>query len=213
MGRVALVAAFAASLLASAASANAALVARPVARAVVLRAAPGGAVVARVSAKTEFGSPLVFSVTAHRGRWLGVITPSMPNGRLAWIDARTVRTTRLAIRVDVSLSRRTLTLFERGVVRTRVAVGIGGPSSPTPTGTFAVTDKLSGAGTVYGCCILALSGHQPHPRPGWSGSDTRIAIHGGAFGAVSNGCLHAAPGALRFLLRHVPLGTRVTIRR
>jgi lipoprotein-anchoring transpeptidase ErfK/SrfK len=104
----------------------------------------------------------------------------------------------------------------RGRTRlTRIPVGIGSASSPTPTGTYAVTDELSGAryGSVYGCCILALSGHQPRPPSGWTGSDTRLAIHGGAQGAVSSGCLHASTSALRFLMAHVPLGTRVTIRR
>ena len=101
----------------------------------------------------------------------------------------------------------------------RIPVGIGSASSPTPTGVFAITDKLPGArfSPVYGCCILALSGHQPRLQRGWAGSGNRLAIHGGAFGgafgAVSAGCLHAQPEALRFLIRHVPLGTRVTIRR
>ena len=101
----------------------------------------------------------------------------------------------------------------RKVLR-RMRVGIGAPGTPTPTGRFAITDKLSGAGfgPVYGCCILALSGNQPHPPPGWDPSESRLAIHGGAQGAVSAGCLHARTAALRFLMAHVPLGTRITIR-
>ena len=169
--------------------------------------------IARLRDRTEFGSPLVYSVAARRGNWLGVISPQRPNGALAWIDARTVRQSRVSLRIEISLSRRTLQLLRGKTVLKSVPVGIGSLASPTPTGRYAVTDRLAGAefGSAYGCCILALTGHQERPRSTWTGG-TRIAIHGGALDATSNGCLHAPEDALRFLMTHVPLGTRVTIR-
>ena len=94
---------------------------------------------------------------------------------------------------------------------------MGAPDTPTPPGEYYVTDKLRGAdfGPFYGCCILALSGHQPDLPEGWSGGD-RLAIHGSptpTWGQnVSNGCLHAREADLRYLLKTVPLGTVVTIR-
>jgi hypothetical protein len=214
MGRVALAAAVAAAFFVSASAAYADVVARPLDGPVVLRAAPHGAVVARLNGRTEFGSSLFYSVRARHGHWLGVIAPQRPNGVLSWIDARTVRTWTTSVRIDVSLSRRSLELIRGGKVVRRVALGIGAAASPTPAGEYAVTDRLAGAefSSAYGCCVLALSAHQEHPAQGWSGSGTRIAIHAGAFGAISNGCLHAPEGALRFLMTHVPLGTRVTIR-
>ena len=117
------------------------------------------------------------------------------------------------MRIDVSLSRETLDLVRGGKIVRRVPLGIGAATSPTPTGAYAVTDRMAGADVslAYGCCILVLSAHQQHPTGTWNGG-TRIAIHGGALGGVSNGCLHAPEGALRFLMTHVPLGTRVTIR-
>jgi hypothetical protein len=82
-----------------------------------------------------------------------------------------------------------------------------------------VTDKLHGAtyGSYYGCCILALNGHQTNLPPGWTGGN-RLAIHGtnapGTIGtAASAGCLRAADADLRVLMRRVPLGTPVFIRR
>jgi lipoprotein-anchoring transpeptidase ErfK/SrfK len=96
-------------------------------------------------------------------------------------------------------------------------VAVGRPGSTTPIGRFAVTDKLDGSrfGPYYGCCILALSGHQPHTPAGWRGG-SRLAIHGtstpGDIGtAASAGCLHASASDLRFLMRAVPLGTPVFI--
>jgi hypothetical protein len=177
----------------------------------VLRSGPNGPVVARLGRRTQFGSPVVLGVGARRGAWVGVITPALPNGRLGWVRAAQLRLAPAPYAIVVDLSARTLVL-ERGahVLRT-VAVGIGRSGSPTPTGRFVVTDKLSGDAD-YGCCILALSGHQPHPPPGWRGG-TRLAIHGGSTaGAVSSGCLHAADRDLRYLMATVPLGTPVTIR-
>jgi lipoprotein-anchoring transpeptidase ErfK/SrfK len=202
-------------LLVSAPPAQTAVVARPAAGSLVVHSRPSGAVLARLGPRSDYGSPLVVSIAARRGRWLGVIAPRVPNGRLGWIDARTVRTRRIGASIDVSLSRRRLVVRREGKPVMRMRIGIGAPATPTPTGRFAVTDKLPGAelGAVYGCCVLALSGNQPHPPPGWHAADTRLAIHGGPFGAVSFGCLHAAEQKLRYLMAHVPLGTIVTIRR
>jgi lipoprotein-anchoring transpeptidase ErfK/SrfK len=97
-------------------------------------------------------------------------------------------------------------------------VAVGRPGSETPTGRFAVTDKLRGAGygPYYGCCILALNAHQPKLPAGWQGGN-RIAIHGtnspGTIGSpASAGCLRAADSDLEVLMRRVPLGTPVFIR-
>jgi lipoprotein-anchoring transpeptidase ErfK/SrfK len=185
-------------------------IARPVRPAIVLRTAPGGRVIARLRNRTEFGSPLVLGVAARRGRWVGVISSALPNGRLGWVARASVRTVAAPMSITVSLSRKRLVL-RRGanVVRT-LAVGVGRSSTPTPRGRFVVTDKLRG-NAVYGCCILALSGHQP-AVPSWWRGDARLAIHGGGYGPSSYGCLHASDADLRYLMTHVPLGTPVIVR-
>jgi L,D-transpeptidase catalytic domain len=182
---------------------------------VALRARPFGPIVERLPARTQFGSPQALSVVRTRhGHWLAVTTPDLGNGTVGWIDARagglSYARTRLSLEID--LSQRTLVLRSgRGVLR-RASVGIGRPGSPTPTGRFAVTDKLDGAAYSpgYGCCILALSAHQTNLPAGWHGG-SRIAIHGGGLGAVSAGCVHASASDLRYLMRLVPLGTPVSI--
>jgi len=189
--------------------------------AVVLRTRPFGPALERVGATTPFGSPRALSVVRTRnGRWLGVTTPELGNNRLGWIDARAggLRYARTRLELDVDLSSRTLSVLSGRHVLRRMLVGIGRPASPTPTGRFAVTDKLSGAAyaAYYGCCILALSATQPNLPAGWSGGD-RVAIHGtpssSDFGhAVSAGCLHARDADLRYLMRMVALGTPVVIR-
>jgi hypothetical protein len=182
-------------------------------RVVAVRSAPGGPVVARLSSQTEFGSPRTFAVT-RAGDGLHVITAELPNGRTGWVDApRALSLTRTRVTLDVDLSARLLHVRSAGRLLRTVGVGIGAPGTPTPTGRFAITDKLRGSdySAVYGCCILALSGHQTNLPPGWTGGD-RLAIHGGTTGgAVSTGCLHADERDLRYLMRLVPLGAQIVI--
>jgi hypothetical protein len=184
--------------------------ARPRARAIALRTAPGGTVVARLRDRTEFGTPLVLGVGAQRGDWVGVITSALPNGRLGWVRRAALRLTPLRTTIVVSIARQRLELRRGATVLRSLAVGVGSARTPTPKGRFVVTDKLRG-NAVYGCCILALSGHQAAVARWWRG-DPRLAIHGGRYGAASYGCLHASDSDLRFLMAHVPLGTPVTIR-
>ena len=195
------------------------LVAR-VTRAVAVHSAPGGAVQEVVGTTTEFGSVRTLGVVRQQGRWLGVTLPELGNGRLGWVDrsAGGVVTTATQVSLVVDLSARRLVVHRGRRVEAVVRVSVGRPGSTTPTGRFAVTDKLPGArySASYGCCVLALSGRQPHLPAGWTGGD-RLAIHGTAAGgpigsAVSAGCLHAADRDLRRLMREVPLGAPVVIR-
>jgi lipoprotein-anchoring transpeptidase ErfK/SrfK len=189
-------------------------------RAVPLRARPNGRAVVRAQPVTEFGDQRVMGIAKQRGPWLGVVAPELANGKVAWVHMKNrgldFRRTAYALHAD--LSGRWLELRKRGRTIRRVTVAIGRPGAETPTGRFAVTDKLNGAryGPYYGCCILALNGHQPKLPPGWPGGD-RLAIHGtdspGTIGAAASaGCLRAGDADLQLLMRRVPLGTPVFIR-
>jgi L,D-transpeptidase catalytic domain len=188
-------------------------------RSLPLRARPNGHVVTRVGTSTEFGSARVMSIAAQRGPWLGVVSTEMPNGKLAWVHRNAgLRLRHGAYSLHADLSDRRIEVRRGGRVLSHISVAIGRPGSETPTGRFAVTDKLRGGsyGPYYGCCILALNAHQPNLPAGWHGGN-RIAIHGtnspGTIGApASAGCLRAADSDLEFLMRRVPLGTPVFIK-
>jgi lipoprotein-anchoring transpeptidase ErfK/SrfK len=189
-------------------------------RLVRMHAHADGKLLFRVLPKTIYGRRLILSVTHRRGSWAAVTTFLVPNGRRTWVrvDRRTFAVRRTRWRLQADLSDRTLTVLHgTEIVRTlRVAIGTG--ATPTPPGTYAVTDKLDGRrfGSSYGCCILALSGHQPKVRTG--PIDGRLAIHGtnrpDLVGArASQGCLRARDRDVRWLMRTVPVGTQLTIRR
>ena len=128
--------------------------------------------------RTEFGSRKVVAVTRRRDGWLRVVTPELDNGRAGWIRESKVRLGAVDVSIHVDRSARRLTVRRRGRVVRRLPVAVGRPGTETPTGRFAVTDKLrtQRADSPYGCCALALSGHQPRLLPGWPGGD-RLAIH------------------------------------
>jgi lipoprotein-anchoring transpeptidase ErfK/SrfK len=183
-----------------------------------LHASPGGRVVTRVADRTEFGSVRVFWIEQVRGAWLGVPAPELPDGQLGWIrDDRTaldVSETRFWITANVS--QQILELHYGNRILDRVPVTVGSPGSPTPLGDYSVTDGLAGRdlGSYYGCCVLALTGHQPNLPANWLGGD-RIAIHGTPYaigGARSAGCLRASNDDMVSLFARVPLGAPVFIR-
>lgn len=183
-----------------------------------LRTAPGGPVVARLKTKTEFGTTRFLLVVAERGEWLGVLAPELPNGTVGWISGRQdVLVFPGDWRVDVSLARRRAVVRSAGRPVLAFPVATGTTTTPTPIGRFAVTDRLRfGAGSPYGCCALALSGHQPFLPQGWGAGD-RIAFHGtpdeaSVGSAASHGCLRARAADVRQLTFLVPLGTPVFIR-
>jgi len=186
-------------------------------RPTLVRVAPGGRPLARLTPRSATKRPVRVAAAARRAGWVGVRLAERPNDKLGWIRERDVAWVPLRTRVDVDLSARRLLLRRDGKVVMRVRVAVGGPGNPTPTGRFGVTDHLRPApGSVYGCCILALSGHQTRLPPGWPGGD-RLAIHGTTNeatigGAVSSGCLRARAVDMRELLRRVPLGATVIVR-
>lgn len=183
---------------------------------VELLSAPGGEVAEVLGDTTEFGSPMVFSVSERRGNWAGVPTHLLPNGELGWIelDDAPVEIDSVDESVEVDLSAMTAEIRRDDELVRRWTVSIGGPDTPTPTGHFSITDEITeGLSSVYGCCALPISATQPNVPADWSGGN-RMAIHGSTqpIGlANSIGCVRSAEEDLRALIDTVPLGTPVTI--
>ena len=176
---------------------------------------PGGKPLGRVGRKTEFGGPRFLGVTGRREGWLRIVIPERENGEHAWIRAEKATAVRHGRLVHIDRSERRLTVRDGDRAVLRVPVAVGRAEHPTPVGRYAVTDKLEmgGPGTTYGCCALALTGHQTDLPSGWAGGD-RLAIHGtsdpSSIGlAASTGCLRASDRDLRRLMRQVPLGAPV----
>jgi hypothetical protein len=181
---------------------------------------PGGKAMLELPARTEWRSPRVLSVVRKRGDWLAVLAPELANGEWGWMkasEATSIDCVRWSLHVD--LSRRRLFVRRDGHTMRSYSIAIGERRHPTPQGRFAVTDKLrvTDQGSPYGCCVLALTGHQTQLPPDWPGGD-RLAVHAtsdlGSIGKrTSLGCMRVTPPQAGWLIRTVPLGSPVFIRR
>jgi hypothetical protein len=185
---------------------------------VTLYREPGGRVRIRLSAKTEWGSDRVFGVVRRRGDWVAVQAPELRNRELAWLPANRTRLDCVTWSMHADLSRRMLYVRRDGQVVRRFQITIGRRGNPTPKGRFSVTDKLrvTDTGSPYGCCVLALSGHQTRLPPGWPGGD-RLAIHAtkelSSLGKpVSLGCMRITSVQARWLIKTIPLGAPLIVR-
>lgn len=154
-------------------------------------------------------------MVGETGGWLAVISAALGNRVRGFVQRSKVKLLHDPYSLEVDRSARRLTVWRMGVGLRRIGVAVGAPATPTPQGHFGVTDKLTNFWpSLYGCCVLALSGRQTSATPGWSGGD-RLAIHVGTGigGAVSNGCLRTAESDMRYLIRVLPLGTQVVVHR
>ena len=181
-----------------------------------LRRTINGKVVTTLKRRTVFKGRQTLAVVARKGQWLAVLHPELGRGRKAgWIPADAVRLLprRYEIVIDRSRLRGTLYFDEKFVQHFRV--GVGRKGNDTPVGRYAITDRLTaGAGSPYGCCILALTGSQPSLPQGWTGGD-RLALHGGPAWRVgirtTSGCVTVGEKPLKRMFSRVTAGTRVTV--
>jgi len=112
--------------------------------ALTVRTAPDvdASVIAELPATTEFGSPRALLVTERRPGWVRVQLPVRPNGSAGWVPEGAVELVAGTHRVEVDVATRRLTVFAGDAVVLETAVAVGAPDAPTPTGTFAVIDRL-----------------------------------------------------------------------
>ena len=128
----------------------------------VLFREPGGEPRLRITKRTEWGSPRVLGVVGQRGDWLGVQASELKNGEVAWIPRERTRVDCVRWSLHADLSKRELFVRKDGHTVRKFPIAIGSRGHTTPLGRFSVTDKLkvTNDNSPYGCCVLALTGHQ-----------------------------------------------------
>ena len=178
---------------------------------IVVYAKPDGRAVVRLRNRTPYGSLRRLWVRQRRGDWLKVAVEDGPNG-VGWVRSRDTRpASNLRYRIEIDRSEKRLSVISSRS-RWSTKVVIGGDASPTPDGTFQVTDRIDGAryGGVYGARVLVLSAY------GDRAHTSRVAIHGvppaAKSKAFSAGCVRVPRPALLRLYRQVRAGTPVRVR-
>jgi lipoprotein-anchoring transpeptidase ErfK/SrfK len=184
---------------------------------------PGSDRLATFSAENVNGVPTVFAVRAKRvtagcaAEWYRVQLPMKPNGITGWVRAADVELAPVTTRIEVDLSARRVTLFDRDRVVVTAPAAIGSPETPTPTGRYYVNQRLvpTDPSGPFGPGAIGISAFS-EVLTGWTQGGP-IAIHGTnrpeLIGrAVSNGCIRVRNDLLRRLFDGTLAGTPVTVR-
>ena len=165
-----------------------------------------------VAPHSQFGQPVWVPVVHRRADRGRLLVPLGSRGRLVAEDLKSFRLQWRKVRVVVDLSADRMVVRDGRRKLGTFPVGKGSPSTPTPTGRFFVTDRLRfGQGSPYAPFAVGLSAHVSQLPASWMGGD-QVAIHFGAMGAVSHGCIHAQLDAIRMLERRAALGSLVVIK-
>jgi hypothetical protein len=133
-----------------------------------------------LDSKTILGTPLVVRVLEGPvDGWLRVSLPVRPNGSEGWVKGDGLVLFVVDRRVEVDLSDRTLIVSDGDGTLLETDVAVGSSSSPTPVGTFYVTDSVitGNDNGPWGPWAFGLSARSDVITE-FNGGDGIIGIHG-----------------------------------
>jgi lipoprotein-anchoring transpeptidase ErfK/SrfK len=181
---------------------------------------PNGPTTTTLANPLPEGTPLTFLLTADSpasvGGWIQVFLPIKPNGSTGWIPVSEVKVQGSPYLLVVNQSKHQLDVYNFANLEHSFPVAVGAPETPTPTGTFYITQLLKTTNPgVYGDYAYGLSGHSP-TLTDFDGYDAEIGLHGtgdpSSIGhSVSHGCVRLNNADVDTLVPLLPLGTKVQI--
>ena len=170
-----------------------------------------------VPSVNDLGVGAVFLVKRREGTWFDVYVPRRPDGSTAWVTAGEVALRRDPYEVVADLAHHTVVVRDGSRVIVRARAATGKPSTPTPVGTFFVTELLRQPDPhgAYGPYAYGLSAFS-HVLHHFGGGPGQIGFHGTDEPQVigtsaSHGCIRVANGVIRRLAFLLPLGTPVVV--
>ena len=180
-----------------------------------VHASPDGVVVSTLTNPQASGAPLVLLVAATEGEWVQVHLAQRPNGSTGWVRASAVALQTLPYSLDVSTADNTLTLLEGGRPIETFPVSTGTGGTPTPSGTFFLTELLEPTNAGYGPYAFGVSAFSD-VLSDFGGGPGQIGLHGtddeDSIGtAASHGCIRMTDADITRLAGMLPLGTPITI--
>ena len=182
---------------------------------VAVHSAPDGELVDALASPISSGAPLTFLLVEDRGDWLQVALAQRPNGSTGWIRASEVSLTRLEYSLVVSTAENTLSVFRNDELVEAYPAATGTGGTPTPLGSFYLTELLEPTNAGYGPFAFGLSAFSD-VLTSFGGGPGQIGLHGtedaASIGtAASNGCIRLSNGIITALAQVLPLGTPITI--
>ncbi len=177
---------------------------------------------AHIRLATEDGFPEVYLLLAERvdsaGReWVKTRIPGRPNGRQGWMLKELLGPLHLTHwAITVNLGARRLSAYYQGRLRMVAPVGVGKPSTPTPTGRFWIRERFRVTDPASPYWPYALGTADYSTLSEWPGGGV-IGIHGPYGepqlipGDPSHGCIRMRSSDLARLAPEVTLGTPVRV--
>ena len=184
---------------------------------VTVRTSPAGTVKQALANPTADGAPLTFLVLQAQPDWLRVSLPVRPNGSSGWVRRSDVGLSLTPYRLVISRSAHRLDVLYEGHRQARYPVGVGTVATPTPPGTYYLTELIQppDPGGAYGPYAFGLSAFSTTLKS-FAGGPGQLGLHGtdapnGLGHDVSHGCLRVANSVITKLAAELPLGTPIDI--
>jgi lipoprotein-anchoring transpeptidase ErfK/SrfK len=185
---------------------------------VAIRSEPGQGKQIEMANPTAIGAPLTFLVLETRPGWLKVQLPKRPNGSTGWVAQDQVTLTTTKYRLVISMSKHRLDVVYAGKRVSRHDVGVGKVATPTPKGTYYLTELIQppDPAGAYGPYAFGLSAYSNTLKT-FAGGPGQLGLHGtdaphGLGKDISHGCIRVANSVITKLANELPLGTPVDIR-
>lgn len=177
--------------------------------------APGGEAVRTFANPTATGTPLTFMVTSTTDEWVQVQLPVRPNGSTGWLRAQDVTMFDVAYALKVSTADNTLKVYRDGDLIHTFSVATGTGATPTPLGTYYLTELIAPTNRGYGPYAYGVSAFSEVLNE-FGGGPGQIGLHGtddrGSIGqAASHGCIRLSNEDITTLAALLPLGTPIEI--
>ena len=143
--------------------------------------------------------------------------PVRPNGSRGWIDKTKMKLGSHDFKLIVELSSHKLIAMKGTAEVLNVPIGVGKGQTPTPNGTYYITELLQppNPDSIYGTYAYGLSGFS-EVLNSFGGGDGQVGIHGtndpSSIGKdVSHGCIRLNNADIEKLVKMLPLGTPVEV--
>jgi lipoprotein-anchoring transpeptidase ErfK/SrfK len=185
---------------------------------VTVRSGPDGGKQSTLKHPTAAGAPLTFRVLERRPGWLKVQLPIRPNGSSGWVAESDVVVTSTPYRLIISMDRHRLDVLREGRRIARHEVGVGKVATPTPKGTYYLTELIQPPDPKgsYGPYAFGLSAFSETLKT-FAGGPGQLGLHGtdaphGLGTDISHGCIRVSNAVITELAADLPLGTPIEIR-
>jgi len=177
-------------------------------------------VVASLHSKTEDGFSEVYLVFARRvmadGRtWVKIALPMRPNGTTGWVVRGALgKIQRVRSWLVIDRTKLRARFYDHGRPIWSARVGIGKPSTPTPTGLYWIREQFELKNQpFYGPYAFGTSAYATVSD--WPGGGV-VGLHGTNLpqlvpGRPSHGCVRFHNKDILWLAYHMPVGTPVSI--